>query len=95
MDYVRLIPSNEVGIRRFCIWAIGLAVLTLQNIRRHPEYRSGAEVKVSRKAVRATVVSSNLLARSNAALAMLFNAVAVGLPGDFRVQGAQARSEAR
>jgi farnesyl-diphosphate farnesyltransferase len=95
MDYVRLIPTNEVGIRRFCIWAIGLAVLTLQNIRKRPEYRSGTQVKVSRSAVKATVISSNLLARSNAALSMLFNAVASGLPGDLDVEGSRAGSQAR
>ena len=30
LDYTLCIPAAETGIRRFCLWAIGLAVLTLQ-----------------------------------------------------------------
>jgi farnesyl-diphosphate farnesyltransferase len=34
LDYTLLIPGKETGIRRFCLWAIGLAVLTLRKSRR-------------------------------------------------------------
>ena len=34
LDYTLLIPGKETGIRRFCLWAIGLAVLTLRKIER-------------------------------------------------------------
>ncbi len=80
LSYVHLIPAREVGIRRFCLWAIGLALLTLQRIRRNPGYRSQGHVKISRRAVKATVLVSNLLARSNAALEMAFNLATRGLP---------------
>ena len=80
LDYTCLIPKHEVGIRRFCLWAIGLAVLTLRKINRHPEYTSSAEVKVSRRSVKATVVSTNLTLMSNRALRMIFERAADGLP---------------
>ena len=65
LAYTQTIPPNEVGIRRFCLWSIGLAVLTLRKIARHPDYTAGHEVKVSRRAVRATILFSNLAGRSN------------------------------
>ena len=36
LAYTQTIPSSEVGIRRFCLWSIGLAVLTLRKIARQP-----------------------------------------------------------
>jgi len=80
LEYTCMIPKNEVGIRRFCLWAIGLAVLTLRNIHRRPTFTSSAEVKVSRRSVKATVVSTNLTMMSNRALRMMFDRVADGLP---------------
>ena len=78
--YVKLIPSQEIGIRRFCLWAIGLAILTLRKVHGTPEYTSSGEVKVSRRALKLTVAICNLLTRSNRGLGMAFNAVASGLP---------------
>lgn len=80
MQYVYLIPARETGIRRFCLWAIGLAVLTLQNIRRQPAYRSGQDVKVSRRAVRGVVVTANLAGRVDSLLALAFEVASLGLP---------------
>ena len=80
LDYTCLIPKNETGIRRFCLWALGLAVLTLRKINRNPEYTSSAEVKVSRRSVKATVVSTNLTMMSNRALRLIFERAADGLP---------------
>ena len=51
LEYTLLIPSKETGIRRFCLWAIGLAVLTLRKIEENPRFTAGAQVKVTRKAV--------------------------------------------
>ncbi len=36
LSYTLLIPAEESGIRRFCLWAIGLALLTLRNMERRP-----------------------------------------------------------
>ena len=75
-----MIPKREAGIRRFCLWAIGLAVLTLRKIHRHPTFRSGSEVKVSRRTVKATVLTTNLTLMSNRALRLMFARAADGLP---------------
>ncbi len=80
MQYVKTVPRNETGIRRFCLWAIGLAVLTLQNIRKKPGYLHGDQVKVSRRAVSITVLLSNMMSRSNRALSLIFRLASSGLP---------------
>lgn len=80
LEYTCLIPKNEVGIRRFCLWAIGLAVLTLRKIHRNPSFTDSTQVKVSRRSVKATVVSTNLTMMSNRALRMIFDRAADGLP---------------
>lgn len=80
LRYTLLIPSRETGIKRFCLWAIGLAVLTLRRIAARPTYRSGQEVKVSRRTVKATIISTNLTARHDGMLELLFTGVTRGLP---------------
>lgn len=80
LAYTQLIPGHETGIRRFCLWSIGLAVLTLRKIHNNPSFTAGAEVKVSRRAVKATILTTNLAARSNGALNFIFNLSAKGLP---------------
>lgn len=80
LEYTCMIPKSETGIRRFCLWAIGLAVLTLRKIHRHPEFRSAAEVKVSRRTVKATILTTNAALISNRALHLLFERAAAGLP---------------
>ena len=80
MQYTLLIPRGETGVRRFCLWAIGLAVLTLRKLHGNPEFTSGRDVKVSRRTVRATVLTSSLAARSNQTLRLLFELAAHGLP---------------
>ncbi len=80
LDYILLLPKDAIGIRRFCLWAVGLAILTLRNIQQHPHYRSGQEVKVSRRALRTTIGACNLFTRNNAMLNMIFKIAAAGLP---------------
>ncbi len=80
LNYTCMIPKREVGIRRFCLWAIGLAVLTLRKIHRNPSFTAGAEVKVSRRTVKATVVTTNMTLMSNRALRIMFDRAADGLP---------------
>jgi 4,4'-diapophytoene synthase len=93
LDYICLIPKREIGIRRFCVWAIGLAVLTLRKIHRHPTFRSGNEVKVSRRTVKATVLTTNLTLMSNRALRLMFARAAHGLPLATQVRADAGRSE--
>lgn len=80
LDYTLLIPPNEEGIRRFCLWAIGLAVLTLRKIKENPGFTAGRQVKVSRRAVMATRVATQLALRHDAVLRGLFRLAAGGLP---------------
>ncbi|HTB65833.1 MAG TPA: phytoene/squalene synthase family protein [Steroidobacteraceae bacterium] len=80
LEFTLLIPAREVGIRRFCLWAIGLAVLTLKRIAANPGFTRGAQVKVSRRTVAVTLALSNVATRHNKLLRFLFNRAAAGLP---------------
>lgn len=80
LEYTLLIPGSEGGIRRFCLWAIGLAVLTLQKINRNPEFTAGSQVKVSRRAVALTRISTDFALRNDWLLRRLFARAARGLP---------------
>ncbi len=80
LHYTLLLPKHETGIRRFCLWALGMAVLTLRNINNHRDFTSGNEVKISRRAVKATILSTNLCTRHDLLLRWLFNRLASGLP---------------
>jgi farnesyl-diphosphate farnesyltransferase len=80
LSFTLLIPPEETGIRRFCLWAIGLAVLTLRNIERTPGFTSGAQVKVPRSAVAMTQLLSNFAVRNDWLLRRLFERAAAGLP---------------
>jgi farnesyl-diphosphate farnesyltransferase len=80
LEYTLLIPPHEQGIRRFCLWAIGLAVLTLRKINRNPEFTAGVQVKVSRRAVAMTRVLTDVALRRDWLLRGLFARAARGLP---------------
>ena len=80
LRYILLIPAHETGIRRFCLWSLGMAVLTLRRTYTTPAFGSGQEVKISRRAVKTVVVATSALARSNAALKILFTGLSRGLP---------------
>ena len=80
LDYTLLIPAKERGIRRFCLWAIGLAVLTLRKIAHHPGYTAGAQVKIRRSAVNMTLLLTNLAVTNDWVLKRLFARAARGLP---------------
>ncbi|HTV97363.1 MAG TPA: phytoene/squalene synthase family protein [Steroidobacteraceae bacterium] len=80
LDYTLFIPASETGIRRFCLWAIGLAVLTLQKIHKNPGFTSGAQVKISRSAVSWTRFFADLSVRNDWLLRRLFGRAARGLP---------------
>ncbi len=80
LDYTLLIPGKETGIRRFCLWAIGLAVLTLRKIDRHPRFTAGVQVKVTRSAVAMTRILTNAAVSRDWMLRFLFACAAQGLP---------------
>ncbi|HYK82129.1 MAG TPA: phytoene/squalene synthase family protein [Gemmatimonadales bacterium] len=80
LAYVLLVPRRERGIRTFCLWAIGLAMLTLRNLNRRRDFADGAEVKVSRRGVRATIAVTALAQSSDALLRFAFALLGWGLP---------------
>ena len=89
LDYTLLLPRDEVGIRRFCLWALGMAVLTLRKIFQNPGFASGQEVKISRSSVRATVALTSLTARQDRLLRSLFGQLTRSLPPEGEVSRPQ------
>jgi len=73
LQYILLIPKEEQGIRRFCLWALGMAVLTLRRIHQHLNFSNSQQVKISRRSVKATVFVSNIAAYSDSSLRLLFH----------------------
>ncbi|MCC7122372.1 MAG: phytoene/squalene synthase family protein [Gammaproteobacteria bacterium] len=82
LEYTLMIPPRERGIRKFCLWALGMAVLTLRRIEAQPHFRSGQDVKISRRSVKLTIASTTLAAGSDTALRALFTLASTGLPQD-------------
>jgi farnesyl-diphosphate farnesyltransferase len=80
LEYTLLIPAKETGIRRFCLWAVGLAVLTLRKIAHDPGFTAGAQVKVRRATVSMTMLLTNVAIRNDWMLRQLFARAARGLP---------------
>ena len=80
LRFTLLIPNRETGIRRHCLWALGMAVLTLRRIHSNPTFRDGREVKISRRSVWAVTVVTSTFVRSNLALRLLFKVLAGSLP---------------
>jgi 4,4'-diapophytoene synthase len=80
VSYSLLIPKHETGIRKFCLWAIGLAVLTLRKIDSHIHYTNGNQVKISRFSVKGTILATRLTVKNDAFLKVLFRIAAWRLP---------------
>jgi farnesyl-diphosphate farnesyltransferase len=80
LTYTQLIPSHETGIRNFCLWALGMAVLTLRKIKKHLDFSESNQVKISRKSVKATIIATRLAGRNNLLLSLLFNIAGRNLP---------------
>ncbi len=98
LEYTLMLPPSETGIRKFCLWALGMAVLTLRQINRHPHFASGQEVKISRRSVKLTIGATTLTAGNDWALRALFAAASAGLPqgivtptGPIYIDGMEAR----
>jgi farnesyl-diphosphate farnesyltransferase len=80
LSYSLLIPKKESGIRNFCLWAIGLALLTLCKINKHLYYTDGSQVKISRLSVKGTILATRLTVQNDRLLKLLFSIAARGLP---------------
>jgi farnesyl-diphosphate farnesyltransferase len=80
LAYTLLIPKNETGIREFCLWAIGMAMLTLRKINRHRDFANGQQVKISRRSVKATITASHIIVSNNLMLTAMFRSMGAALP---------------
>ncbi|MEN8259659.1 MAG: phytoene/squalene synthase family protein [Pseudomonadota bacterium] len=79
LTYTLLIPSHETGIRNFCLWALGMAVLTLRKIKGNLDFNDSSQVKITRNSVKATIIASRLAGRYDFLLTALFNIAGSGL----------------
>lgn len=73
LRYTQLLPSHEIGIRNFCLWALGMALLTLKKIKRNLDFNDSSQVKISRRSVKATILVTKLTVRSNRLLSLVFD----------------------
>lgn len=80
LTYTCMIPQRETGIRRFCLWALGMAILTLNKINQNRSFIEGAQVKISRRNVKATVLITSALASQDWALQQIFTFTSRQLP---------------
>lgn len=94
LAYTLYIPSHERGLREFCLWALGMAVLTLRKINKNLYFNASSQVKITRRAVKATVLTSRLLRSSDALLNVAFYIAGSGLPrGSNRLPGSGHRTD--
>ncbi len=82
LEYTLLIPRNEIGIRRFCLWAIGMAVLTLRKLSNNKDFSDSSQVKISRNSVKATILISNTFVKQDRILKLLFSLISRAIPKD-------------
>ncbi len=80
LRYTLLIPYYETGLRDFCLWALGMAVLSLRKINANPYFSQAGEVKISRRSVKTTVITSRLCHSNDDLLWWLFRLAGKGLP---------------
>ena len=88
LRFALLIPSHERGIRRFLLWTLGFAALTLRRIDANPCFDREEDVKISRCQVYATMAATSVAVRHDGALRWLFDRAAPSLPRAGAVQGA-------
>jgi len=82
MNYIYLIPKNETGIRKFCLWAVAMAVLTLRKIAKEKGFYTGQQVKISRQTVKMVILGSNLLIKQDKILQFLFEKFIYSMKND-------------
>ena len=69
----RLMPKAELGMRRFCFLAFGLAVMTLSKIAKRNEFSNTDEVKLSRKTVMVFYTFTKFAVKSDVLMQAFFN----------------------
>ena len=79
LTFTQLIPTHETGIRYFCLWALGMAVLTLKKIKQNIDFNNSEQVKITRSSVKATIITTRITGHSNLLLSLLFKLSSRGL----------------
>ena len=72
LAYILLIPKAEIGMRRFCLLALGLAVLTLNSLVEDDKKRVPPQRKISRRAVTIFYQFTKIAAHSNTLIRIFF-----------------------
>lgn len=80
VEYIRLLPAGEAGIRRYCLWAVGMALLSLRRIHANPYFCGEKEVRITRSQVRGVIAATSACASFNPALSLLFAWLGRSLP---------------
>jgi farnesyl-diphosphate farnesyltransferase len=79
--YALLIPVEEREIRRFLLFPVILALLTLKKLQRRQENYSDQSIKISRRAVTLSGIFIKTAATRNRAVLTVVNRISRGLPG--------------
>ena len=72
LKYILLIPKEDLGMRRFCFLAFGLAVMTLSKIAQRTEFNHKDEVKLSRNTVIAFYHFTKIAVKSDITMKTFF-----------------------
>ncbi len=83
LDAVRFtlqLPRSESGMRQFCLWAIGMALLTLRRVHANPLRNRSTQVKISRRQVKGVILTCKLAGWSNSLLNLYFKWLGRSLP---------------
>jgi farnesyl-diphosphate farnesyltransferase len=75
LEYICYIPKSELGIRRFCFLAFGLAVMTLKKIAQR-RFKEGAEIKLSRAQVSRFYAFTQIAVHSDFLMTLFFRSQA-------------------
>lgn len=73
LSYILLIPKTELGMRRFCFLAFGLAVMTLSKIAGQTDFHHKDEVKLSRSTVMAFYSFTKVAVKSDSLMKTFFH----------------------
>jgi farnesyl-diphosphate farnesyltransferase len=84
LEYTLHLPPQETGMREFCLWALGMAILTLRKIDSNVYFSDSAQAKISRREVKAVIATSRLARRSDWLLKSAFYLAGRGLPAPDR-----------
>ena len=72
LEYILLIPKKELGMRRFCFLAFGLAVMTLSKIAARTQFHHKDQVKLSRGTVMAFYSFTKFAVKSDTLMKTFF-----------------------